>query len=221
MSIRINSNTATSINNSSGWLNANTSLVGTNIGVATKQNDGTGCLIGNISRTSPDDTINIQIPDGCGYSNMNLYTRVGFNMANRYALKTINLLTQTPINIPNQFNATLYVNCNSGARQQFNINLLPCLPIATYCNLETSFSNTRLNSVFMGETAITHLSNYSFTGNTQYTNISNLWMYGTFIIKRNNGTIFYTSNLIQSMDYYVARPMSAIISFSNAFLIIF
>jgi len=213
--VRINSDIATSSNNSSGWLNVNSVLSGTNIGITTKASDGTGCLVGSISRASAVDTISIKIPDGCGYSNMNLYTRIGFNMGNKYALKTINLLTQTTINIPNQFNATLYVNCNSGQRQQFYINLLPCLPVATYCNLSASFSNTSLAPVSIGETPITHLSNYSFTRNTDYANISNIWTYGTFNIRTNNGTTFYTSNAIQSIDYFVAPPVSAVISFSN------
>ena len=215
--VRINSNTATTSNNSSGWLNANAALTG-NISINNKINDNQACITVAPTYTSDTDPIEtriVKIPDGCGYSNMNFFTRLGFNMATPYAIQRIQIDTQTTINIPNQFNATLYVNCNVGQRQQFYINLLPCLPIATYCNLSASFSNTNLPTVTMGQTAITHLSNYSFTGNNTYSNISNAWIYGTFIISRDNGTPFYTSNLIQSQDYYVARPLSAIISFSN------
>jgi len=215
--VRINSNIATTSNNSSGWLNANSGLSGS-ISINNKINDGQSCITTiptNTGGTDPIETRTIKIPDGCGYSNMNLYTRLGLNMLYPYSIQRIQIDTQTTINIPNEFNATLYVNCNLGQRQQFYINLLPCLPIATYCNLSASFSNTSLATVNMTPAPITHLSNYSFTTNTDYTNISNVWTYGTFNIRTNNGTTFYTSNAIQSIDYFVAQPVSAVISFSN------
>ena len=213
--IRLNNTSSyATTNDSTAWLNANGVGAPTLI---TKNNNGTNCLTGGINRSNDNtntytyDTCSIQIPPGCGYCNMNLYTRVGFNMSAGIALRRIELSSNTVINIPSQFNANLYINSNG---TNFFINLLPNLPITTYCNLSASFIYNSATFNATPSQAITSGSNYTFTNFSFSPNACNIFATGSLIIRNNLGTTFYTSNTIQSIDYYVARPISAVISFS-------
>ena len=210
--VRLNNNSPSISTDSTAWLNANS--VGSPT-LITKNTNGTSCLTRTFE-SSTDSTNTyfncyIQIPPGCGYCNMNLYTRVGFDMSAGIALRRIELTSNTVINIPSQFNTNLYINSNG---TNFFINLLPNLPVATYCNLSASFT---YNSVIFNASpsqAITSGSNYTFTNFSFLPNACNVFATGSFIIRNNGGTNFYTSNTIESIDYFVARPISAIISFS-------
>jgi hypothetical protein len=210
--VRLNNNSPSISTDSTAWLNANSIGAPT---LNTKNTNGTSCLTRTFE-SSTDGTNTyyncfIQIPPGCGYCNMNLYTRVGFDMSAGIALRRIELSSNTVINIPSQFNANLYINSN-GTR--FDINLLPNLPIATYCNLSASFIYNSLTFNATPSQAITSGSNYTFTNFSFLPNACNLFATGSFVVRNNLGSNFYTSNTIQSIDYYVARPNSAIISFS-------
>ena len=210
--VRLNNNSPSISTDSTAWLNANSVGVPTLI---TKNDNGTGCLTGVFNSTNDSinayDTCSINIPRGCGYCNMNLYTRVGFDMSAGIALRRIELVSASNINIPSQFNGTLYINSNG---TNFSINLLPNLPIATYCNLSTSFTINSVNFNPFPSQAITSGSNYTFTNLSFSPNACNVFATGSFVIRNNLGTTFYTSNTIQSVDYFVATPSNSIISFS-------
>ena len=104
--IRINATTPLSNNDSSGWLNANAINTIKNISISNKIIDNTtitSLLSNDINGNNTNiHNFTILIPDGCGYSNMNLYTRFGGGN-NNVALQTITITGQSEINIPSFF----------------------------------------------------------------------------------------------------------------------
>jgi hypothetical protein len=118
--IKINSNTPTSLNNASAWLNPinqnNPYLTVTN-----KMSNGFGCYINDYETTtvSPNyDTFTIQIPDGCGYSNMIVYTSIG--LKNNYTGGSI--LYVQPFGTPEEINIPSFFTVTSNTPNNINTN---------------------------------------------------------------------------------------------------
>jgi hypothetical protein len=215
--VRINSNTATTTNNTTGWLNALSN--NTSIPITSKASNDTGCFI-----SYSESNLTIKIPDGCGYSNSsnNIYLRIGLNPAHTTPLGVTTVTTsQKEISLPDTFNALLFVNCNSGlSRQRFNINLAPNLPLNIFTTISPRF--TLSNDTYSATpTLIATRSDYLFTTFTPSinSNIHNTYAVGSYTIC--NAILpaipsaIYTSNTIESKDYFPAPPLTTSITFTS------
>jgi hypothetical protein len=158
--IRFNSNVAATSNDTSGWLNANSSNGLNPITIFAKSNDGTAALTSNIFRNGYTDILTIKVPDGCGYSNISntLYTRVGANNPNNYSfsLTTINYTSYTEVNIPSQF---YYSSTIVG----FNFNVFLNVPYGLPTYIYNTLSNLLYFSNTDGSYSLSNTCNYAMS----------------------------------------------------------
>ena len=193
--IRFNSNVATTSNDTSGWLDANTSNGLNPITIFAKSNDGNAALTSNIVRSGYTDSVTIKVPDGCGYSNVlnTLYTRVGANNPSGFdfSLTTINYTSHTEVNIPNQF----YYSSNIvGNYYNLFLNVPYGLPRYIYNTL----SNLLYFSNVGGSYSLSNTCNYAMSPlSNQYQlvslNVSGIYSNYTSIYLP-NGSLFWNSN---------------------------
>ena len=185
---RFNSNTATQSNDSSSWLNMNAQYSNLTITNKTTDGYGSGC---NIPGT-PGGIYTLKVPDGCGYSNFNLYLMVGLQMSVSYFLNPVTTPTLNNILEPLRF----YYNSNtdiSGSFLDINYNVEQGLPTYWYNNFSNFlyFSNVSggwiptpiqtsnslmspLNSNYIVAT-VSNAGYYSNVTNIYYPNNNRLW----------------------------------------------
>ena len=134
--IRFNSNIPTQSNDSSEWLivRSNSSPIRTFI---TKNNqDDTLGVASNVVNlvTGSNPRYTIVVPEGCGYGNFDVYTRVGLFTGDSggYALSNIIVNISNQVNVTNQFT----FNCNTtGATTTISFGTPYGLPSNTYFRL--------------------------------------------------------------------------------------
>ena len=187
--IRIGSNIPLTVNDSSGWLNANkyNTSISKSISLSDKILDNTtiNCLCNSINE-GINHKLTIIIPDGCGYSNMNLYTRYGSFTNNNVALKSIQIFSSNEINIPSYFtvssNTPSNGNPNDTTTVTFNTNNLGLPSNLYYFQLSNMVYNTIDNTIFTSsnQNMSPLISNYTILNHPSmppgtYSNYIQIW----------------------------------------------
>ena len=220
LQVRLNNGTPTTSNNNTAWLDANVS--NSVLTINNKNTNGTGCIATTPVRAVSDyayDTRVIKIPDGTGYINgTNMYVRLGLQNA-AVALRRIDFISasNTFVNIGSASSGQLYINSNTGTGSlvNFYINILPNMPTTPYYRLY-SYINSNITLLATASNLISNNSNYLFS-NFVFSVPTNTFLTGQFAIQNSLGNIVIASNsfpTITSIDYVVARPNTAVISFS-------
>ena len=187
--IRIGSSIPLTVNDSSGWLNANkcNTSISKSISLSDKILDNTtiNCLCNSINE-GINHKLTIIIPDGCGYSNMNLYTRYGSFTNNNVALKSIQIFSSNEINIPSYFtvssNTPSNGNPNDTTTVTFNTNNLGLPSNLYYFQLSNVVYNTIDNTIFTSsnQNMSPLISNYTILNHPSmppgtYSNYIQIW----------------------------------------------
>jgi hypothetical protein len=197
MRIRFNSNTPTTTNDSSQWLNMNSNR-GSAISISEKNTASIFCT-SNISNYyfGSNLTFTVKVPDGCGYNSFSNYLRIGLNpggYTNGLGLSNIQYIGQTEFNVPSLF--TYSCNLSGSYTTTITLNLIQGLPTNTYFRLSNFLFYSNAGNTYSLSNTTTALidptiANYTAATASIIGNYSNL-----SIIYRPDNSEFWRNNYL-------------------------